>query len=544
MESERPQNFPPEIPVRLGTFQNWSKEITVTNIWIATARTPQEVVTVVNWAKDNGYKVRASGRWHCFSPTLVDGSADNSKTILVDTTKYLTKIEMTGSPIQHSMGMKVQTGALMEDVLLFAENNGCGMYEVPAPGKITLGGVLAVGAHGAGIPALGETEPPGLLAGTISNLIISLTAVVWNDTQSAYVLKTFPRSDPETKAFLIHLGRAFITEATIMVGKNYNLRCQSFFDVDSKELYAKPAINKTDSGRTFSKYLDKTGRIEVLSFGNIGRNWIKLWTVCPKKPLLSREVSAPYNYVFGDLPPEPIPDVYTEVSNVGSILTPELALAQHAAAYAITKATFSNDIWGASKNTMLYVEPNTLRETASGHVVLTKRENVQKVISILAEIVASVQNDYAELGQYPISGHIETRVTSLDRPVLGEIPCISPIRPIPNYPEYNLAVWLAVTSQIHQCGLHEAMMKIESRIFETFSMNSRIPNPIGVARVEWTKGYAYTKDAGWRNETVLKEIIRGTYSKDDWNFAINTWNIYDPKEIFMNDFLEQNFVAY
>lgn len=40
--------------------------------------------------------------------------------------------------------------------------NGCGMFEVPAPRNITIGGVLAVGAHDAGIPPLGEIEPPGL----------------------------------------------------------------------------------------------------------------------------------------------------------------------------------------------------------------------------------------------------------------------------------------------------------------------------------------------------------------------------------------------
>lgn len=211
-------------------------------IWIAVARNSIELFDTVNWAFENGYLVRAKGCMHSFSPvTVLMGGADNDKTILVDTTKFLTKIEMTDSPIDSSKGVKAQTGALMEDVLLFAEQNGCGMLGVPAPGKITIGGALAVGAHGAGTPVLGDIEPPGLLAGTLSNLIISLTAVVWNSTESKYVLKTFDRSDSDTNAFLIHLGRSFITEVTIMVGKNYNLQCKSIFDIDSKEIYANPA---------------------------------------------------------------------------------------------------------------------------------------------------------------------------------------------------------------------------------------------------------------------------------------------------------------
>lgn len=126
--------------------------------------------------------------------------------------------------------------------------------------------------------------------------------------------------------------------------------------------------------------------------------------------------------------------------------TPILAQAQYTVALTLTKATLSEDIWGKSKNTMLFIEPTTLLGTASGHVVITKRENVQEVLSILAEIYESVQNDYAELLQYPIGGHMEARLTSLDRPVSGEISSLSPIQSIPNYSNYNLAIWLAITS--------------------------------------------------------------------------------------------------
>lgn len=89
---------------------------------------------------------------HGFSPLTVLRCADNDKIILVDTTQCLTIMEMTDWPIYSSKRVKVQTGAFMDDILLFAEENRCGMFEVPAPGRIKIVGVSAVGAHG--IPVL------------------------------------------------------------------------------------------------------------------------------------------------------------------------------------------------------------------------------------------------------------------------------------------------------------------------------------------------------------------------------------------------------
>jgi hypothetical protein len=64
-------------------------------------------------------------------------------------------------------------------------------------------------------PGVGEPRLPGQTYGSLSNLILSLTAVVWNSAQSQYVLKTFQRSDPDIRPFLAHLGRAFITQVTL-----------------------------------------------------------------------------------------------------------------------------------------------------------------------------------------------------------------------------------------------------------------------------------------------------------------------------------------
>ena len=70
---------------------------------------------------------------------------------------------------------------------------------------------------------------------------MSLTAVVWSSAQGQYVLKTFQRSDPDIRAFLAHLGRAFVTEVTVQIAKNQTLRCQSWVDVPAAHLFAPPA---------------------------------------------------------------------------------------------------------------------------------------------------------------------------------------------------------------------------------------------------------------------------------------------------------------
>lgn len=46
----------------------------------------------------------------------------------------------------------MQTGACMLEILTFLEKYRLGLYAVPAPGDLTIGGVLAIGGHGTGVP--------------------------------------------------------------------------------------------------------------------------------------------------------------------------------------------------------------------------------------------------------------------------------------------------------------------------------------------------------------------------------------------------------
>ncbi|CAG7825351.1 unnamed protein product, partial [Allacma fusca] len=121
-------------------------------------------------------------------------------------------------------------------------------------GEISIGGVLAVGAHGLGIPSDGK--PSGHAFGALSNLIIELTAVVFEPISDSYVLKHFHRSDPEAKAFLINFGRSFITNVTLRAF--VHLHCQSIFPFPSEIVFA-----TSKEPNSMAWFQDTHSRVEV-----------------------------------------------------------------------------------------------------------------------------------------------------------------------------------------------------------------------------------------------------------------------------------------
>lgn len=373
--------------------------------------------------------------------------------------------------------------------------------------------------------------------------MISLTAVVWDETRQAYRLKTFKRSETETKAFLVHLGRTFITEVTLMVGPNYNLRCVSRTDIPSDELFADPATANADS-RTFSRFLDKSGRIETILFPFTNFPWLKVWSICPIKPqsLLTRTVTTPYNYIVPNAIPEIASMILGDVTNSIGILNPLLGQTGSLLASAGNLATLSFDIWGKSKNLLLYVKETTARVTAISYAIITPRSNVQRVVSRLNAFYNSLLQSYASKGVYPVNGVIELRVTSLDQPNKvvpdGESPSLSALHPVDGHPEYDTAVWFSILSFAHSPHQNEAFQTIEQFVFREFHGNE------SVVRVEWSKGFAYSLNEGaWADSDVLNGVIPSTFpatsSLNGWNYAISVFDKYDPHRIFTNDFLDK-----
>ncbi|WP_227106810.1 cholesterol oxidase substrate-binding domain-containing protein [Chromobacterium rhizoryzae] len=533
----QPNNFPADIPLYKQSFKNWAGDIKVDDVWTCAPRSADEVVKVANWAKDNGYKVRARGMMHNWSPLTLAAGVSCPAVVLLDTTRYLTAMSVDASgPVAK---VTAQAGITMEALLTGMEKAGLGVTAAPAPGDLTLGGVLAINGHGTAIPAKGERRLAGASYGSISNLVLSLTAVVYDKASGAYALRKFARNDPQIAPLLAHVGRSLIVEATLQAAPNQRLRCQSWFNIPYGEMFAAAG----SGGRTFASYLDSAGRVEAIWFPFTSNPWLKVWTVTPNKPLFSRQTDKPFNYPFSDNLPDEVTDLANKILSLGDgKLTPAFGKAQFAAASAGLVATASWDLWGWSKNLLLYVKPTTLRVTANGYAVLTRRENVQRVLNEFVTFYQARVQAYQQQGRYPMNGPVEIRVTGLDDPsetaLNGSVaPALSAIRPRPDHPEWNAAVWLDILTLPGTPYANQFYREIEQWIEANFN------GSYAAVRPEWSKGWGYTDQAAWADSAMLQTTIPNAFragqpAAANWDAAKAALATYDPYRLFSSPLLD------
>lgn len=532
-----PPNFPTGIELFQQTFENWAKGIVVDDLWTCAPRDPEECVAVVNWAFANGWKVRPRGAMHNWSPIHITGDTTcNDRVLLLSTTDYLTDTRLVNG--YATPAVRAQSGALMDDLLAFLELHNLGMTAVPAPGDVTIGGVLAIDAHGTGVPAIGEMRQTGHTYGSLSNLILELTVVVWDEAANAYVLKTYDRSDRDCQALAAHLGRAFVVEAVLQVGANYNLRCQSFTHITADEILGPPGSN----GRTVERYLNQSGRMEVIWFPFTEKPWLKVWTVSPTKPLLSREVTEPYNYPFSDNVPAEVEELSRSLTRDNKQATPVFGQMMYNVSVAGLVATNSADIWGKSRNVLLYIKPSTLRVTASGYAVVTRRNNVQRVVHDFAEQYKALVAHYEAQGEYPINMPVEIRVTGLDDP--SDIDAtsarqvnLSAIAPHKDHPEWDVAVWFDCLSFVGSDKSDEFNTEMEQWFHSHFDPADAMVRP------EWSKGWGYTANGAWTDATYIDTTIpdshtQGRKHSDGWNATVRQLDKLDPHHVFSNGFID------
>jgi FAD/FMN-containing dehydrogenase len=514
-------------------FSNWSGEIKGSHIMTCTPASESELLLAVNWAYQNKYKARPLGMQHNWSPLTIANSNDNSHVLLIDMKKNFANISITASA--DGGIVTAQTGVTMEKLLTELEKKKLGFIAFPAPGDITLGGVLAIGGHGTALPAAGETLSRGTTFGSLSNSIISLTAVVWDETQQAYILKKFMRYEADIAAFLVHVGRAFISEVTLQVPRNKRLRCHSFSNVAIDELFGKPDTGKRD----FASFVEKTGRVEAIWFPFTDKPWVKTWTVTPSYPSKSRPVHSPYNYPFSDNVPKVLSDIIKNIQNNQPQLTPTLGKTEANLVDIGLGATNSGDLWGWSKDLLLYVKPTTLRVTANGYAIITRRANIQRVIHEFFTHYQNMVAKYQAVNSWPMNGPVEIRVTGLDQPTEwlppGSVaPALSATRPDDNHPEWDTAIWLDILTMPDTPDANKFYHEMENWIFKNYT------GDYAMARVEWSKGWGYTNDGTWSNKNVLNTLIpQSLGGKDKWDAAIKILNRYDPNNIFSSPMLKK-----
>ncbi|KAL1404858.1 hypothetical protein Q8F55_008469 [Vanrija albida] len=505
-------------------FENWSTEIN-TNVFQTTPKTVDELVAAVNWAAAKGWRVRPRGHTHGWAPTALDNSVNMLSRVLVVDMKSLNKV--CAHPEDRSI--ELDAGASVDSMHDALKAAGLALGSAPALGDITIGGALAIGAHGTGVLASGEERAPGTTLASLSNLVIELDAVVWDG--KCYAVKTFKRTDPEIGPFLCHLGRALITRVVLRAGESYDMRVESITNISMDELSAAPGTQ----GKTVESLLNSAGRMEIIQFPLTPNPWLKVWSLAPTKPESSRAVDGPYNYPFSDS----INKSMSATINLGNTLAPGGIVVSAPIVWdSVIKglaATHSADIWGQAGDVLRYVRESTLRVTANGIVVHCKRADVQKVIHEFHVKHQKLTKEYAAKLLFPINGPLEIRVTDVDCPgdvgIEGAVmPNLTPSRPYDDHPEWDAVVWFDVLTTPTTPFAPWYMKDIEQWALKNYA-------PYAGVRSEWSKGWAYTVWGGWKDTEIIKNVIPKSYGPH-WKAAVETFKKYDPKRLYTSALLD------
>jgi FAD/FMN-containing dehydrogenase len=345
------------------------------------------------------------------------------------------------------------------------------------------------------------------------------------------VPRTFDRDDLACASLLAHLGRAFITSVTLRAGPLRHLRRVSYTDVPADELFAAPGAQ----GRTFASFLESSGRVEAIWYPFTDAPWLKVWTVSRRRPATSRAVHGPYNYPFSDT----LTDAEQREIRRRVLSDPSAAVALGGESYADTvaglRAENSGDIWGASKDVLLYVRSATLRVTANGYAILTRRRDVQRVISEFVARYREVVARYRAQAQYPLNMPVEIRVSGLDHPrdvgVDGAVPAlISALSPRSDHPNWDVAVWLDILLFPGTPAANRACRDANYR------------PPYATVRPEWSNGWAYTARGAWTNRRMIARTLPRAFSvarppDRTWDAAVRTLQRLDPHAVFTSPLL-------
>lgn len=208
-------------------------------------------------------------------------------------------------------------------------------------------------------------------------------------------------------------------------------------------------------------------------------------------------------------------------------------------------ATLSTDLWGWSKDLLLYVKPTTLRVTANGYAIITKRSNIQKVLNEFVEKYESMVGEYQKINSFPMNGPIEIRVTGVDRPQdniveNAVVADLSASAPVEGKPDWDVAIWLDILTMPDTPDANKFYSEMEKWIYSHYS------GDYATVRVEWSKGWGYTESSAWADEKFISQDLpksfgAGSSTNDYWLHAHNTLFKYDPNYIFSSPLLDMIF---
>lgn len=515
---------PPPLPRGLTpyrqAYENWERDLRVDEIWSVAPRSAEDVVALADWAVAHGWRLRAKGAAHSWAPlTVLPDEGCGTDVLLLDTTTHLTRVSVSGATA------RVQPGVTLEALVSQLLVQGLEISSIPTTGSLTLGGILAVGAHGCVAGADGEQPGPDQTFGSVAALVRRLTAVVWNDPTDRHELLTVDHHDPRHAVLVAALGRAFVTEVELAVAPVQTMRCVSRTDVPASVLLGPPGRD------ALASRVAEVGRVEVLWYPYTDGTWVKEWSPAPLQPPGSRAVSAPYNYPFTEQAPAEVAELARQVVSGVPAATPAYSAASFAGSAAGLQANQATDLWGPSPHLYLHHEGRAFRVHEAGFALLTSRANLQTVVQLFATELQRLLQVHAGRGEYPLNGPTYVRATSVDRASGpgARTPALAVTQPHPDHPELDTVLWVALVCFPGTPG-SEAFFTEMERFCRT-----RFQPPLAIARSEWAKGYAYEESGGWRSGEQLSHL-RSTYP--GLATARRRLDALDPHRVFSNAFVD------
>lgn len=186
-------------------WQNWGQSVTATPEKICTPKSIDEVISIVNEARQAGKTIRVVGKGHSWSPLVPTDD------ILISMIKF-DSVSVAPDLKQVTIGPGVTVDQLTP---ILIANSICLPSDVgQGVGEATYGGIVSTGCHGSGIKLL-----------TTSDYVATLEVI----TSAGKVMK-FDESDPELlNAARVALGMfGIITKITFNVQPAFNVQVNEF----------------------------------------------------------------------------------------------------------------------------------------------------------------------------------------------------------------------------------------------------------------------------------------------------------------------------
>jgi hypothetical protein len=111
---------------------------------------------------------------------------------------------------------------------------------------------------------------------------------------------------------------------------------------------------------------------------------------------------------------------------------------------------------------------------------------------------------------------------------------LSALRPRPDRPEADTAVWIDVLSLPTTPALHRFYRDIEQFLLALDADRATV-------RVEWSKGWAYTDSAAWADPGVLTQAVPASQRAGGghgWDEAVAVLDRLDPHRVLSSAFLD------